>query len=213
MALLAVIATVPRAWLVAERVDVWGDGPTRAMWAYVWARVPSLVTQGMRLPGIVYLAGPLTFLFPNPLLACHLVSLACGIATVPLLFALVRPAFGFLPAVIAALLLALLPLHIELSATALSEVPSTFAILAAVLLALRIDRSRHPAMTRAGALLLAAWAALIRYETWFRLPLLAIHEGQRGGCARGCSPALRSRSCQRPGPSATIGPRATRCTE
>jgi hypothetical protein len=180
LASLAVVAAAPRVWLLASSVDVWGDGPTRAAWAYAWARAPSLVTHGMWLPGLVYVAGPLTFAF-HPLLACRLVSLACGIATVPLLFALVSRAYGYASALVAALLLAFLPLHAELSATALSEVPGAFALLAAWTLAARADESDRPGLLRAGAITCALWAALIRYETWLVLPFFTIIDGRRSG--------------------------------
>lgn len=185
MAFLAVVAAVPRAWLVANRVDVGGDGPTRAMWAYVWARIPVLVTHGMWLPGVTYVAGPLTFVLASPLLATRLVSLACGVASVPLLFALVRRAHGTGPALIAALLLAFLPLHVELSATALSEIPAMCAVLAAAILVVSAEDSRRPNLTRMGMILCASWAALVRYETWPLLPLFAISAGVRGGLRAG----------------------------
>jgi 4-amino-4-deoxy-L-arabinose transferase-like glycosyltransferase len=170
-----VVALVPRLLLFLTRIDVPGDGPTRAVAAYAWSRHPSVVTHGWWPPGFLYLAGPLIALVPRPLLMARLLNVTIGTLTVVPFFVLTRSLFGSPAAFLSAVVLACLPLHAELSATGLSEASFVFEIVSGVLCLVVGCRPRVRPAVLAAALILLAWAGMTRYEGWILIPFVAIY--------------------------------------
>lgn len=164
------VAFAVRAWVCHETIDVPGDGPTRAIAAFEWAQAPHVVTWGLWPPGLVYLAGLVSLVAPDPIWSVRLVNVVCGVAAVPMLFVLVRAAFTAEVAWIAAAWLAVLPLHVELSATSLAEVSFVLEMLVGVWLVTMADTARRWQI--AAGLLALLWATMTRYEAWWFAPVL-----------------------------------------
>lgn len=168
--LLTGFAFAVRLTLCLATLDVPGDGPTRAIWAWEWAQSPSLVTYGVWPPGLLYLSGLVSVVVSDPRWAVRLVNLAAGAATIPIVFLLVRTVFAADVAWGAALSLSVLPLHVELSATSLSEPTFVLEILVGFYF---LVLTRDPTRTQTAVGLLALlWATMSRYEAWWLAPVM-----------------------------------------
>jgi 4-amino-4-deoxy-L-arabinose transferase-like glycosyltransferase len=167
-----VVALVARGLVCGLTVDVPGDGPTRAIAAFEWAQAPQLVTWGVWPPGLLYLSGAVSLLFPDPVWSVRLVNLLFGVATVPIFWGLVRRVFAAETAWLAAVLLALLPLHVELSATSLAEVSFALEMLVGVWLVSTIREARSWHLV--AGLTALSWATMTRYEAWWFVPVLMV---------------------------------------
>ena len=169
---LVAIAFVIRGLLCLLTLDVPGDGPTRAIMAYEWARAPHLVTWGGWPPGLLYLSGVVSLIAPDPIWSVRAVNLLLGTATIPVFFWLVRRVFTLETAWFAAALLVVFPLHVELSATSLAETSFVFEILLGLWL-LTAVRDPSPGQLAVGFTALF-WATMTRYEAWWFAPVLVV---------------------------------------
>ena len=170
---LFVAAAAIRTVVATHSVDIPGDGPVHAMYAFEWAQSPVLLESGMWLPGFTYGAGLVTRIVGDPRVAPRLFNVVVGSATVPLLYGLSRQLYGTAPALVAALLLTLLPLHVGLSASSLTEPNFVFALVAALYGLLRAAAVRPSRPVDLLLFLLAfIWAELSRYEAWLLIPLV-----------------------------------------
>jgi 4-amino-4-deoxy-L-arabinose transferase-like glycosyltransferase len=188
---LAVAARIPPALLGYEH---YGDAPVRIELAERWAQAPHLWHGYLETyqygPLHLTLMGGLVRLLGDRLFAARLLSLACGLSCVWLLYRIAERERGPRAAAWAALALALSPLHIQASATGASEAVFLAFFLGALLLALR-GQALLP------ALLLGA-AGLVRYDGWLYVPLfgaLLLLRGRdlaraAGFCAIAAVPAL-----------------------
>ena len=172
----------------------YGDAPVRIELAERWAQAPHLwhgfVEAYQYGPLHLTLIGALVRLLGDRLAAARLLSFACGLSCVWLLYRIAERERGREAAVWAGLALALSPLHIQSSTTGASEAVFLAFFLGALLLALR-DQALLP------ALLLGA-AGLVRYDGWLYVPLFGALLFLRsrdlpralGFCALAAAPAL-----------------------
>lgn len=181
---LCVITTVAIALRVAVAlltIDIPGDGPARATWAYRWSQSPELISYGLWPPGLTYLAGGLCMLIPNPRTAPRLLNIILGSASIPLLYAVSRRLFGTAVALTAAALLAVFPLHIGLSASSLTEAAFLCGMLAVLDAAFAVEErcTRRTILCLAAVVLLGVFVEMIRYEAWFLLPMVGAYVAYR----------------------------------
>ena len=168
---LTLTALVIRVLVLIYWVDVPGDGPTKAMYAYNWHKSPYIVTQGVWLPGFLYLTGLFSFIVPNPLISIRILNLILGTLTIPMFYLLVRKVFGNLPALFAAGVLSLLPLHVGLSASSMTDVSFLLEIIAGIFFIIKATEmtSKRKAYL-AMALFCLCLAEMTRYEAWVFVP-------------------------------------------
>jgi Dolichyl-phosphate-mannose-protein mannosyltransferase len=123
---------------------------------------------------------------PGPyFLLGRLLSAACGVASVYLVYRLGRVAFGRPAGLLAALFLAVVPLHVKYSHMAVTDVPATMLSLLALVLLLEVARGRGRRWLVAGAVV-AGLATSTKYNLGMLvLPatVAAVHAG-RGEVAR-----------------------------
>jgi 4-amino-4-deoxy-L-arabinose transferase-like glycosyltransferase len=161
---VALAARIPALLFSTEH---YGDAPVRIELAERWLRAPHL-WHGF---AETFQFGPLHLtavaaalkLWPARHWSPQLLSLACGLISVWLLYRIARGTAGPQAALVAALGLALSPLHIQASTTAASETPFLALLLGCIALLLE-ERIVAP------ALLLAA-AGMVRYDGWLYVPL------------------------------------------
>ena len=163
---VALAARIPALLLATEH---YGDAPVRVEIAERWLLAPHLwhgfaETFQFGPLHLTALAGALK-LWPARHWSPQVLSLACGLLSVWLLYRIAHETVGPQAALVAALGLALAPLHIQASTTAASETPFLALLLGCVALLLE-DRVVAP------ALLLAA-AGMVRYDGWLYVPLCA----------------------------------------
>lgn len=173
------VALAVRVVVLLLTYEVPGDGPTRAMMAFEWARAPVLPTWGGWPPGFLFLSGFAEALIRDPRISVRLLNVVLGSATVVLLYRLARRLYGHGVAVASASVLCVLPLHVGLSASSMTE-PAFVLELVAALLLLTEPRpgaggSRSQRSREAGGVVLLVLASMTRYETWALLPLFVVH--------------------------------------
>jgi hypothetical protein len=157
-------------FLFNERV---GDGPSRAIQAYMWAESPVLRPHAVWPPFYVYLTGLFNMAVNDPLISTRIFNLILGALTIPTLYALMQRVFNNLTAILCAIFTAFFPFHIGLSVTSLTEISFLIAIMAGLLCVIKA------AWTNGGkrliyillTMLFCAIASLTRYEAWILLPL------------------------------------------
>ena len=157
-------------------VEHYGDAPVRVELAERWALSPHL----WRGFSEAYQFGPLHLsligialkLFPLRDWTPRLVSLACGLLGIWLLWRIAARAAGPAAALVAGCVLALSPLHIQASTSSASEAVFLALFLAALDLLMVARESDRAARSRlvACALFLGA-AGLVRYDGWLYVPL------------------------------------------
>ena len=167
VALIAALAVRIPALLLG--MDHYGDAAVRVEIAERWARAPHLwrgfVEAYQYGPLHLSLIGTALRIWPDRLWAPRVLSLACGLLGIWLLFRVAHRFAGPQAAFVSALALALSPLHIQASTTAASEAPFLALLLGCIDLLLS-DR------LVASAVLLGA-SGLVRYDGWLYIPLLA----------------------------------------
>jgi len=148
-------------------VEHYGDAPVRIELAERWLAAPHPwrgFTEAYQFgPGHLTLIAADLALWPARHWSPRLFSLACGLASVVLLFRLARRFVAKEAAFAASMILAFSPLHIQASTTAASEAPFC-ALLLACLLLLLSGRTIVPGI-------LLACAGLVRYDGWLYVPL------------------------------------------
>jgi 4-amino-4-deoxy-L-arabinose transferase-like glycosyltransferase len=179
---LAALARAP-AFLLG--VEHYGDSPVRVELAERWAAAPHLwrgFSEAYQFgPLHLSLLGAALRIWPARFWSPRLVSLACGLLGVWLLFRIAARTLGPRAAVCAACVLALSPLHIQASTSSASEAVFLALFLAALdrLLAARESDAAQGTGGGAGArrvplaaaaVLLGA-AGLVRYDGWLYVPL------------------------------------------
>src|SRR5262245_3229728 len=103
--ILTVVGCLVRVATFIWTVDAPGDGPTKALMAYLWAKDPSLGLYGVWPPGYLYLTGLVSGVIPMPWVALRLLNVVIGAATVPVLYMAVAPVFGPVVGIIGAALI------------------------------------------------------------------------------------------------------------
>jgi len=148
-------------------VEHYGDAPVRIELAERWLAAPHVwrgFTEAFQFgPLHLSLVASSLALWPARHWSPKLFSLACGLASLVLLYRLARRFVAKEAAFAAAMILAFSPLHIQASTTAASEAPFC-ALLLGCLLLLLSGRTIVPG-------LLLACAGLVRYDGWLYVPL------------------------------------------
>jgi 4-amino-4-deoxy-L-arabinose transferase-like glycosyltransferase len=188
------LAAMARAPAFLLGVEHYGDSPVRVELAERWAAAPHLwrgFSEAYQFgPLHLSLLGAALRIWPARFWSPRLVSLACGLLGVWLLFRIAARTLGAPAALCAACVLALSPLHIQASTSSASEAVFLALFLAALdrLLAARESDAAQeagalpgPAVAGGGAgarrgplaaaaVLLGA-AGLVRYDGWLYVPL------------------------------------------
>jgi len=145
-----------------------GDAGAHASAAAAWLSHPSAkFVFGTYPPGHFWLIGLFSLAVPNVVLAGRLLSLACGVASLCVVWRLARLCYGPSSAVLSLAIFTLYSLHIGYSTTSSAEVPYLFFLLAGTYLFLSgVQASSH----RLGRLLLSGLlfsvSESIRFEAW-----------------------------------------------
>lgn len=173
---LASVALIAGAITIYLTIDVQGDGPTRANWAYLWSRHPAIETYGYWLPGFTYFAGLCVMVIHHALLAPRLYNLGLGTITIAAFYSLVRKLYGSPAALLSTAALAVLPLRIGLSDSSLTETSFLFFVIAALLCT---TIATEDEVVRVIALVLSliffGLAEMTRYEIWPLIPLVVCY--------------------------------------
>ena len=173
--ILTGVALALGAVIIARTVDIPGDGPSHAIFAYHWALHPTLETHGNWLPGFSYMAGLCLMIRHDPLLVPRVFNLAVSTLTIPALYLLIRELHGTATATISAASLAVLPLHVGLGASSLTEASFLFCVVTAILCLTRAAASAPVRWMPLGFFLIFfTLAEMTRYEAWPLAPLLVI---------------------------------------
>jgi len=181
--LLFLLALGVRLVVLLATFDVPGDGPTRAIAAFEWARAPSFPLAGGWPPGFLFLSGSFEALVGEPLLSARILNLVLGSLTVPLLYLLVRRLYDTTAALASGAVLCFVPLHVGLSASSLTEASFLFELIAGTLLLVGprpgAERDRFAPWRVALGVLSLVLASMTRYEAWPLLPLFVTHRFAR----------------------------------
>jgi hypothetical protein len=182
---LTLVALALGVVTIARTIDIPGDGPSHAMFAYQWASHPILETHGNWLPGFSYLAGLGLMIHPDPLLVPRVYNLVVGTLTIPAFYLLIRQVHGGAAATIGAASLAVLPLHVGLAASSLTEASFLFYTIAGISCLTRAVASSPMRMIPLYFFLIfLTLAEMTRYEAWPLAPLLVIYLYARSRDAR-----------------------------
>jgi hypothetical protein len=167
VAILTLVAFGLGAITIARTVDTPGDGPTRAMGAYLWSLHPHIETYGVWLPAYQYMMGICLRFVRDPMLVPRVVNLIAGALTIPALYLLICEIYGNGVAILSAAMLAILPLHVGLSASELTEAGFLFYMVASILFLTRTVASSTvrivPFFLFLGFFLMGE---MTRYEAW-----------------------------------------------
>jgi hypothetical protein len=140
-----------------------------------WLQEPHLITHGVWGPLHYYLMAMVIGIAPDALSAATGLHLVLGVTTPLLVYAFTRAAFaGPRAALLVAASYAIYPIAIRNSLQVRSEVPFVLLLLIGLVfveLARREDGSWKHAL---GAGLSITLAAMLRYEAWMLIPLLAV---------------------------------------
>ena len=150
-----------------------GDGPSRAMQAYMWHECPLLQPHVFWLPGYIYLTGAFNMVVNDPLISTRIFNLLLGTLTAPIFYLLIQRIFNHITALLCAALLVVFPLHITLSVTSLAEVSLLLEIIAGSLLVLKAAETKgwRRNINLILSIFMFSLASLTRYEAWILLPL------------------------------------------
>jgi 4-amino-4-deoxy-L-arabinose transferase-like glycosyltransferase len=180
---ITILAAVIRGILLSHTVDEPGDGPTRAIMAYHWAASPHWVTSGVWPPGFLYLTGLFSSIVPDPKFSVRILNACLSIATVPLLYGIVRRVYSHRVGLISAIGLTFFQLHIGLSVSSLTEPWLLTFTLAAMFSLLKAVENPDPKREWIGLtafLIFQIIAEMTRYEAWIFVPCFIAYYG----CAR-----------------------------
>jgi len=179
--LLAAVAFGLGVTTIASTVDIPGDGPTRAMGAYLWSLHPHLETYGVWLPFYEYTMGICLKVVPDPMLTPRVINLIVGTLTIPAFYLLIREIYGNGVAILSAASLAILPLHVGLSASELTEAGFLFYMVSSILFLMWAVAGATirilPLFLFLGFFVLAE---MTRYEPWLLVPLVVCYLHARG---------------------------------
>lgn len=153
--------------------EIAGDGPSRAMQAYMWYESPLLRPHMFWLPGYIYLTGAFNMVVNDPLISTRIFNLLLGTLTVPIFYLLIQRIFNHITALLCATLLVVFPLHITLSVTSLAEVSLLLEIIAGSFLVLKAAETKgwRRNINLILSIFMFSLASLTRYEAWILLPL------------------------------------------
>lgn len=176
LSVFTLIGAAIRLFVVINWMDIPGDGPTRAAYAYNWYVSPSLDTHGIWLPGFKYLTGIFTYMVPDPLFSIRIMNCIMGTLSIIVFYYLVRRTQGHIAALFGAGVLAFFPLHIGLSASSLTEVSFIFEMMLGILFLIKAsDDGRLPCLYLCISILCILIASMTRYEGWLFLPFLVFY--------------------------------------
>ena len=143
-----------------------GDALARAQLTARWLQNPGLELHfDVWLPLHFWMMGAVSALVGDVELGCRLLSLLLGVASVGVMWALVRELDGAEAALYSSIVFALYSLHIAYSATSSVDVPYLFFVLAGLALFFRARRTGKAWLLLAGGLSLTLGAGM-RYEAW-----------------------------------------------
>lgn len=173
--LLVLLLATARVLFLPDATTDGGDPVSRVWRTIRWLEDPHLITHGVWGPLHYYLMAFVLWIWPDPVHATVGLHLVIGITTPLLVYAFTRTAFaGPRAALLVALTYAIYPIAIRNSLQVRSEVPFVFFVLIGFIfleLARRDDGSWRHALAAGVALTLAA---MLRYEAWMLIPLLAL---------------------------------------
>lgn len=169
--LLTGLALVIRTVGLFYWMDIGGDGPTKAMYAYNWYKSPHFKTHGVWLPGFLYLTGSFTYIVRNPLISIRILNLLLGTITIPSLYLLVRRLHNHIAAIFVACILTFMPLHVGLSVSSMSDVSFVLEILLGILfIILATEKKDNQNIYLSASILCICLAQMTRYEAWIFIP-------------------------------------------
>lgn len=172
---VALVAAAARVAVLPFATADGGDAASRTWSAWDWMLDPRPITHGVWGPLYTYLLALAMTVSPDPVNAAIGLGIVVSAAAAAALYAFARVEFeGGRAALIAALTYAVYPIAIRNGVSVRSETPFTLFLLLtmiAVALARREEGSWHHAA--AGGLALTA-AAMLRYEGWVLIPLVAV---------------------------------------
>ncbi len=173
---LTLIGAALRLFVVINWMDIPGDGPTRAAYAYNWYVSPSLDTYGIWLPGFKYLTGIFTYIVPDPLFSIRIMNWIMGTLSILVFYYLVRRVQGHIAALFGAGVLAFFPLHIGLSASSLTEVSFIFETMLGIHFLIKAcEDDRRNSLYLCISIFFILIASMTRYEGWLFLPFLVFY--------------------------------------
>lgn len=176
LALITLAGFGLRLYAFFQFMDIPGDGPTKAMYAYNWSQSPHLIWHGGWLPGFEYLTGIFSFIVKDPLMSIRVLNLAVGVCTLPVFYLLVRRIYGHIPGLVSAALLAFLPVHVSMSVTSHTEATFIFEVLAGLLLFIKsTDDGLHTKFCMVASVFFICLATMTRYEAWLLIPFFPLY--------------------------------------
>ena len=176
LALITLAGFGLRLYAFTRFMDIPGDGPTKAMYAYNWSQSPQFFWHGIWLPGFEYLTGVFSFIVKDPLISIRVLNLAVGLLTVPVFYFFVRRIYGHISGLVAALILALLPVHVSMSVTSHTEATFLFEVLAGLLLFIMgTDDGPHRKLCMVASIFFMCLATMTRYEAWLLIPFFPLY--------------------------------------
>jgi len=172
-AIVALALTVRVALLPYATTDG-GDAPSRVWAAWDWLSHPRLLTHGVWGPLHFYLIGLVLAVAPDPVGAPVALSLLFSVASAAVLYRFVRLEFAEpRAALLVGLTYAVYPIAIRNGVSVRSETPFVFFVLLALV---ALSHARGPGGSRRHAVsggIALTLAAMLRYEAWLLIPLLA----------------------------------------
>jgi hypothetical protein len=194
---LVLLGIVPKLVALPFAVTQEADAVARVWTAWRWLDQPAWIAHGVWGPLHTYLLAAALFVYSDPVVAPAIQNILFATATVLLLYALTRDAFGRRAGVIVAATYCLYPVVFRNSLMAVSEVPFAFFVVLALWLVSHAAASEWAPNAAAaatatgtaggiGSAVGGRWAAALgaglaltcacalRYEGWAAIPLLAV---------------------------------------
>lgn len=173
--LLVLLLAAARVVLLPLATTDGGDSASRVWGSIRWLEDPHLITHGVWGPLHYYLIAFALWLWPDPVSGPVGLHVLVGVATPLLVYAFTRTAIaGPRAALLVAATYAIYPIAIRNSLSVRSEVPFVLLLLGAMIFVelARGDRGSWKHAVAAGISL--TLAAMLRYEAWMLIPLLAL---------------------------------------
>lgn len=172
--LLVLFLAAARVVLLPDATTDGGDSVSRVWGSIRWLEDPHLITHGVWGPLHTYLMAFVLWIWPDPVSGPVGLHVLIGVATPLLVYAFTRTAIaGPRAALLVAATYAIYPIAIRNSLSVRSEVPFVLLLLGAMIFLelARGDRGSWKHAVAAGISL--TLAAMLRYEAWMLIPLLA----------------------------------------
>lgn len=173
---IAIVTLAVRWFIMTSWVDMPGDGPTRAMYAYNWHKAPYWQTHGIWLPGYMYVSGLFNFIIDDPYISLRVLNLIFGTLSSIVFFLLIKRIFSTAIAVVSVSILAFLPMHVGLSASSMSDISFILEMLIGLLFIIKAaeaNQRRHLYLSI--SLVALILSCMTRYEGWLFIPVYPLY--------------------------------------